>query len=254
VGKMSVGLQLYTLRDETAKDFAGTLKKVAEIGYEGVEFAGYGGLSSDQLSALLQQLQLKAIASHVGLARLTDHLEEEIDYNLAIGSRYIICPYIAAEDREEESQWRAIFERLEKIGQRCAERGIGFGYHNHEFELLQKVGDQRVLDAMMDSVAPDAVLLELDACWVYYGKQSPVDYIRKYAKRLPLLHLKDMRLTSEGTAQTVELGEGVVDLPAIIEASAQAGVEWLIVEQDKCENPPLASVATSWKWICQNYK
>jgi sugar phosphate isomerase/epimerase len=251
---MNVGLQLYTLRDETAKDFVGTLKKVAEIGYEGVEFAGYGGLSSDELSALLQQLQLKAIASHVSLDRLTNHLEQEIEFNLAIGSRYIICPYIAEEDRQEESQWRAIFESLEKIGQRCAERGIGFGYHNHEFELLQKVGDKLVLDAMMDSATPDAVLLELDACWVYYGKQSPVEYIRKYAGRLPLLHLKDMRLTSEGTAQTVELGQGIVDLPAIIDASAQAGVEWLIVEQDKCENPPLESIATSWNWVSQNYK
>jgi sugar phosphate isomerase/epimerase len=250
---MNIGLQLYTLRDETAQDFVGTLRKVAEIGYEGVEFAGYGGLTSAELSALLQQLNLKAIASHVSLARLTDDLEQEIDYNLAIGSRYIICPYIAEEDRREESQWRAVFGRLEKIGRRCAERGIGFGYHNHDFELLQKVEDKLVLDAMMDSASQDAVLLELDACWVYYAKQSPVDYIRKYAGRLPLLHLKDMRLTSEGTAQTVELGQGVVDLPAVINASAQAGVKWLIVEQDNCENPPLTSIAESWKWVQQNY-
>jgi sugar phosphate isomerase/epimerase len=254
VAKINIGLQLYTLREETDKDFIGTLQKVAAIGYEGVEFAGYGGLTADQLADLLQKLKLKAIASHVSLTQLTDHLEEEIAFNLAIGSRYIICPYVAEEDRQQESQWLAIFTRLENIGKRCAERGIGFAYHNHDFELQQKVKGTFVLDAMMESIPQTMLLMELDACWVHHAGLAPGNYISKYADRLPLVHLKDMRKLPNGDALTVELGQGEVDLAAIIEASVQAGVEWLVVEQDKCTNPPFESIETSWNWITTNYK
>jgi sugar phosphate isomerase/epimerase len=254
VGRMYIGLQLYTLRDETAKDFVGTLHKVAEIGYAGVEFAGYGGLSAAQLKELLEQLKLKAIASHVSLEQLTTHLEEEIDYNLTIGSRYIVCPYIAEADRQTEAQWLSIFSQLQEIGRRCAERGIGFAYHNHDFELLHKVNGVFVLDAMMKEVPQTALQMELDSCWVHHAGQSPQDYITRYAGRIPLLHLKDMQKLPNGGPLTVELGQGEVDLAAIIEASAQAGVEWLIVEQDKCTNPPFESIETSWKWVSKNYK
>jgi sugar phosphate isomerase/epimerase len=211
-------------------------------------------LTADQLAELLQKLKLKAIASHVSLAQLTDHLEEEIAYNLAIGSRYIICPYINEEDRQQESQWLAIFIQLENIGKRCAERGIGFAYHNHDFEIQQKVKGTLVLDAMMKTVPPTTLLMELDACWVHHAGLEPREYISKYADRLPLVHLKDMRKLPGGDALTVELGQGEVDLGAIIEASVQAGVEWLIVEQDKCSNPPFESIETSLNWITTNYK
>jgi sugar phosphate isomerase/epimerase len=253
MGKMNVGLQMYTLREETAQDFVGTLRKVAEIGYQGVEFAGYGGMNAQALAALLQELNLKAIASHVGLEQLTNHLEQEIDFNIAIGSRYIVCPYIAEEDRNDEAKWVSIFNQLEAIGRKCAERGIGFAYHNHEFELLQKVKGDFVLDAMMQSVPQEALLMELDSCWVHHAGQVPADYIARYSGRLPLLHLKDMRKLENGEALTVELGQGEVDLTAIIKASEQAGVEWLIVEQDKCTNPPLESIKESLNWVTKNY-
>jgi sugar phosphate isomerase/epimerase len=253
LSKMNIGLQMYTLREETAQDFVGTLRKVAEIGYQGVEFAGYGGMTADKLAALLQELNLKAIASHVSLAQLSTHLEEEIDFNLAIGSRYIICPYIAEEDRKEETQWLSIFTQLEAIGRKCFERGIGFAYHNHDFELLQKVKGALVLDAMMQAIPKDALLMELDSCWVYHAGQNPKAYIAQYAGRLPLLHLKDMRKLADGGALTVELGQGEVDLTSIIEASGHAGVEWLIVEQDKCSNPPLESIKESLNWLTKNY-
>src|SRR2546428_12049719 len=110
VRNVQFGLQLYTLRSETAIDFEGTLRKVAALGFEGVEFAGYGGLSSDRLSALLNELGLKAIGSHVSLERLTEHLDEEIAFNKAIGSKYIICPYLAPEQHADEQAWKYIFE------------------------------------------------------------------------------------------------------------------------------------------------
>jgi sugar phosphate isomerase/epimerase len=253
VARMNIGLQLYTLREEAAKDFVGTLRKVAEIGYEGVEFAGYGGLTADQLKELLEELKLKAIASHVSLLQLSTQLEQEIDFNLTIGSRYIVCPFVAEVDRQTEAQWQAIFTQLQAIGQRCAERGIGFAYHNHHFELLDKVDGAFVLDAMMNAVPKADLLMELDTCWVHHAGQVPVDYIAQYSGRIPLVHLKDMQKLPNREALTVELGQGEVDLAAIIAASAQANVEWLIIEQDKCTNPPFESITTSWNWVSKNY-
>ncbi|MEX2460571.1 MAG: sugar phosphate isomerase/epimerase [Paenibacillaceae bacterium] len=199
-------------------------------------------------------MNLIAIASHVSLDQLTNHLDEEIVFNLAIGSRYIVCPYVAEEDRQTEAQWLDIFTQLQAIGQKCAERGIGFAYHNHDFELLQKVNGKLALDAMMEKVPTAALLMELDTCWLHHAGQVPKDYIACYAGRIPLVHLKDMQVLPNGKALTVELGQGEVDLAAVISASAQANAEWLIVEQDNCTNPPFASIDTSWKWISQNYK
>jgi sugar phosphate isomerase/epimerase len=254
MNNVKIGLQLYTLRDETAVDFEGTLRKVAAIGYEGVEFAGYGGLSSDQLSALLQELGLKAIASHVSLERLISDLDSEIAYNKAIGSSYLICPYLGPEHRSNDEAWASIFKLLQEIGKKCAAQGIPLCYHNHEFELTEKMGGEPVLDAMFSAVGQDALLMELDTCWVNYAGYDPVAYMTAYAGRLPLLHIKDMVLGADGKAQTVELGNGIVDVQKVLQAVSRTKAEWLIIEQDSCLNPPFASIETSLQWLKEHWK
>lgn len=94
MSRMNIGLQLYTLRDATAQDFEGTLRKVAAMGYEGVEFAGYGDIKAEDMRDLLQELNLKAIGSHVGLHLLEGNLDEEIAYLQTIGAKYAICPWL----------------------------------------------------------------------------------------------------------------------------------------------------------------
>ncbi|MFC0215958.1 sugar phosphate isomerase/epimerase family protein [Paenibacillus chartarius] len=252
MAKMGIALQLYTLRNETATDFAGTLRRVAEIGYEGVEFAGYGGLAPQELKALLAELNLKAVGSHVSLARLKDNLDEEIEMNLAIGNKYVICPYLVEADRQEPGL-HATLEVFKEAAEKLAQHGIQFGYHNHAFELEEKVGDKLLFDHIFAELPADKAVVEMDVCWVTVGGQDPVAYIGKYAGRLPLLHLKDIRKDDEGKIQTVELGQGDVDLPAVIEAAGNAGTEWLVVEQDHCQNPPIESVTNSMGWLKQNY-
>lgn len=247
-----IGIQLYTIRGETSKDFVGALRKVAEAGFEGVEFAGYGGLEAERMKALLDELGLQAIGSHVGIDRLTRSLDEEIAYVKAIGGRYLICPHLGNEYRKDDETWRETFAKLESIGRRCAEQEIVFCYHNHDFELRERVGGQPALDAMAAAVPAQSLQFELDACWVHHAGCSPTGYIAKYKGRLPLVHFKDMRKTEEGKAQTVELGQGEVDLPAIEKAAAAAGVEWLIYEQDECQNPPFTAMANSMDWLKRN--
>ncbi|TNJ66662.1 sugar phosphate isomerase/epimerase [Paenibacillus hemerocallicola] len=247
-----VGVQLYTLRDETSKDFVGALRKVAEEGFAGVEFAGYGGLEAGKLKELLDELGLQAIGSHVGIGRLKDALDEEIAFNKTIGSSYIVCPGLGKEYRDSEEAWKATFKLLEEIGRKCAEQGIGFGYHNHAFELEEKVGGEWALDALFGSTSADTLKVELDSAWVHAAGLNSVGYIGRYAGRLPLVHFKDLRRGEDGKWQTVELGTGEVDLLAIAKAADEAGTEWLIYEQDQTQNPPFVALANSMKWIKEN--
>ncbi|GAA3401895.1 sugar phosphate isomerase/epimerase [Paenibacillus hodogayensis] len=247
-----VGIQLYTLREETSKDFVGALRKVAEAGFAGVEFAGYGGLEAGELKKLLDELGLKAIGSHVGIKRLEEALDEEIAFNKTIGSSYIVCPGLGKEYRDSEEAWRRTFGLLEDIGRKCAEQGIPFGYHNHAFELEENVGDQTALAALFDTVPAGTLKVELDSAWVYAAGHDPIATIGKYAGRIPLVHFKDLRRTEEGKWLTVELGTGSVDLKAIANAADEAGAEWLIYEQDLTQNPPFEAMANSIGWIKAN--
>lgn len=251
--RLGIGLQLYTLRDETAEDFRGTLRKVAELGYEGVEFAGYGDIPADEMKALLDELGLKAISSHVPLQAMRTDLQKEIDYLKTIGAEYIICPYLAPEDRPQGDGWKELFSFLQEAGAEARKQGLIFGYHNHDFEFQDQVGDLTAFDAMFAETTPEAVQVELDVCWVQFAGQDPIAYINKYAGRLPLLHLKDFSKDEQGQMVTLELSKGSVDLLAVIDTATDAGVKWLIVEQDFCQIPPLESVANSLNWLKHNY-
>ncbi|MFC4809118.1 sugar phosphate isomerase/epimerase family protein [Paenibacillus sp. GCM10023250] len=252
--KMKIGLQLYTLRDETAKDMKGTLRKVAAMGYEGVEFAGYGDIPAEEMRDLLKELNLVPFGSHVGLANLENKLDEEIAYLKTIGATYVVCPWISPDNvAQGESFWRALIDKFAGIGERLKQEGLQFAYHNHDFEFALKIDGEFVFDAMYTKLPADLLKVEMDIGWVQYSNQDPLAYIAKYAGRLPLLHLKDFRKGEPGKQiDTVELGRGDLALNDIIAAAAKADVEWIVVEQDTCANPPLESVQTSMDWLKAN--
>jgi len=251
--RMGIGLQLYTLREETAQDFAGTLRKVAELGYEGVEFAGYGGLTADEMKALLEETGLRAIGSHVGMDRLKADLQGEIDYLKVIGGKYMTCPWIAVEERGTTEIWEQHIAFLKEAGEKAREQGLIFGYHNHDFEFHLQLNNEFVFDAIYTAATPEQLQVEMDVCWVQYAGQDPLAYIAKYAGRLPLLHLKDFSKGEQGEMITRQLGLGEVNLNQVIAAASDAGVEWLIVEQDNCQIAPLESISNSLNWVKENY-
>ncbi|WP_339324216.1 sugar phosphate isomerase/epimerase family protein [Paenibacillus sp. FSL W8-0194] len=245
---LKLGLQLYTVREQMEQDFEGTLKKVAELGYQGVEFHTFFGRPASEVKALLDQYGLVALGTHTGYDRMLNALDEEIAYNKEVGNTRLIVPYLGAEDR----RWDEVFANLERIGQRCAEQQVTLLYHNHDFEFTEKIGDQTVFDAMYENVPESLLQIELDSCWVHFAGYDPVRYIESYAGRLPVVHWKDVRRQEDGSPLTVELGEGEVDLKAVAEAADKAGAEWIVVEQDFCQNPPLEAIAKSMEWI-KNY-
>jgi len=236
-----IGLQLYTLREEMAQDFSGVLEEVAQIGYQGVEFAGYGGYSAPELKDLLDDLDLEAVGSHVPLEDLREDLSEVLDFNRVIGNKNIVCPW--AELHEEEDFLQAA-EEFQEIGKRCRENGFRFCYHNHNHELV-KFDQGRGLDLLFQNTDPELLHAELDTFWIYYEKLDPVSYVRRYEDRTPLVHLKDM--DSMESKNFAPVGEGIIEFEPIIRAAEGTSVEWMIVEQDQTEGPALESVRKSFE-------
>lgn len=252
--KMGIGLQLYTVRENTEKDFLGTLKQIADMGYEGVEFAGYGDIPADQMRDALKQFGLTAIGSHVAVEKLESNLDEEIAYLKTIGAKHFTCPYLTEERIGSEENWKRLFDLLTHCGEQAAKHGLQFSYHNHDFEFEQKVNGNFAFDEMYRTVPSQLLKVEMDIGWVHYAGQDPVAYINKYGDRLPLLHIKDYRKNPEVShIDTVELGQGELPLQDILQAASDNQTEWLIVEQDHCERPALEAVQTSIEWLKQNY-
>ena len=235
---LPIALQLYTVRDETAKDFIGTLEKVAEIGYEGVEFAGFGDILASKMKEALEKLNLKAVGSHTSKELLFNKLDEVIEYNLAIGNPFVICPWDNYGSREE---WLNAAKLYNGIGKKLKQRGLQFLYHNHAHEF-GKFDGEYILDLIYRETDPQLVKAEIDTYWVHYAGVDPAGYVAKYGGRCPIVHLKDMNAEDKST---VEVGEGIIDIKSIIEASVKAGAEWLVVEQDSCARPSLESVKIS---------
>jgi sugar phosphate isomerase/epimerase len=245
-----VGIQLFTLREETAKDMAGVLRKVAELGFTGVEFAGYSDIPADEMNYMLKELDLTAIGSHVRYPLLVDNLEKEMDYICNIEGSYLVCPNIPVDDRKD---WDRHFTFFDRIAKSALARGIQFAYHNHQFEFENQYNGQEVFDALCDLLPSDLMKLEQDTAWVRYVKRDPAEYLGRFAGRTPLIHLKDFTYSENDGMNTLELGRGIVDLPSIIETAAETGVEWLIVEQDICINPAMECVETSVRWLRDHY-
>lgn len=241
-------VQLYTLRNETAADFAGTLKKVADLGFDAVEFAGFGDLNAEEVKSLIDELGLKAASSHIPLEELKHNLPQVIQDQKTIGSSYIVCPYI--ENRTEED-YLALIEDLKKIGDTCRKEGLTLCYHNHDFELEPLSDGRKALDVILEETDENQVKAEFDIYWLQKAGEQPSTWIDRYKGRTPLVHLKDMTLDEEQFF--AELGTGGVDLDTIFVLGEKAGVEYWVVEQDESRRTPLESLEISMNYLKEKF-
>lgn len=243
MSRIPIALQMYTLRDDAAKDFAGTMSKAAELGYEGVELAGTGGLSAADLKKLLDDLGLKIAGGHVGIAQMETELEAQMDYYNTLGSVFMTCPYLPEDRRKSADDYKKVGAFLSEVGAKTKACGIQLCYHNHAFEFDRFDGETG-FDLLFGAADPELVKVELDTYWVVHGGENVLDTIRRYAGRIPLVHLKDR--TAGDNPTFAEVGEGIMDFDAIFAACEESpGVEWYIVEQDTCQRPPIESVTIS---------
>ncbi|SDO19626.1 sugar phosphate isomerase/epimerase family protein [Alkalicoccus daliensis] len=245
--KIPAAIQLYSLREETEKDFAGTLKKVAALGYQGVEFAGYGGLQASELKKLLEETGLKPAGAHVPLEVLETDLDTVIAYQKEIGNQHIICPFLQEEDRVSKAKYEEIAEKLKHIAARVSEAGLTFSYHNHDFELEEKEGI-KPLELLLDV---ENVNAELDVYWLKKAGEQPTEWLKKYKNKTNLVHLKDM--TTDGEQFFAELGTGGIDVKEVIQICETIGVEWLVVEQDVSKIGAMKSAEVSINYLQKHY-
>ncbi|MFC1713733.1 sugar phosphate isomerase/epimerase family protein [Candidatus Poribacteria bacterium] len=236
MGKIPVALQLYTVRDACEKDFEGTLKQVADMGYAGVELAGTYGRSAEEVKQLLDELGLPCVGSHTG----DRELDEVVAFHKALDCKYVGWPVFPGGLPDTEEGVRAAIERLNARGADYKKHGLHLYYHNHSGEF-QTINGKAILDWFYENTDPDLVRAQYDVCWIYNADVDPAAYMRKYPGRCQLLHLKDMKADETLT----EVGNGVVDFDTIFAASEVAGVEWYIVEQDRWERPSIDSARIS---------
>ncbi|MBR2263973.1 MAG: sugar phosphate isomerase/epimerase [Firmicutes bacterium] len=177
-------IQTYSVIRDYMQDFRGTMKRIAEVGYDGVEFAaGYGGLTPAELKTFLDDIGLKAISTHVGL----DKALENIEFMTAVGAQYLICPSAHMPDKESTL---AVARKLNEIGAQCKAAGLKFGYHNHTQEFNEFDG-KYCLDILMENTDPESVIMELDVGWASCAGINVIDYINKHAGRVELIHAKE---------------------------------------------------------------
>lgn len=242
----NIALQLYSIKELTSVDFLGTLKKVADTGYDGVEFAGYFGVSSKELKKALDDYGLQAAGSHIGIAELQLQLNQMIEYSLELNSPYMICPGLPEEMRDSADSYKRTAELLDRIGERCKEQGIRLGYHNHAVEFLQFDGEYG-LDLLINHTQPQHLFVELDTYWVEHAGLRSVDFIHKYKGRCSILHMKDMKSLQDKT--NTEVGSGIMDFQAIAAAAKAHGMEWYTVEQEAFDIPQLESIEKSLRYL-----
>ncbi len=248
---MKIGLQVYSIRDDAASDFAAAMKKVKAMGYDGVELAGTYGLSAEDIRRTLEEVGLEVISAHIPLDDMEKDPEGVFAFYQKIGCRFAAVPWLAEERRPGTPRFEETVETVRRVGAVARMYGIQLLYHNHDFEFV-KVDGEYALDMLYRVVEPEYLATEIDTCWVNVAGENPAAYVKKYAGRAPIVHLKDFYMEDgadkDGMYELIGVekkanarasfefrcvGHGKQFFPAIIEAAEAAGAEWLIVEQDR---------------------
>lgn len=252
VQNLLVALQLYTVREDMEKDFYGTLCKVKELGYDGVEFAGLCGHAPAEVREMLEKIGLTPVSAHVPIDELLTDIPKVVGDYKEIGCRYIAIPWLDEERRPGHPGYADTLKQIQMIADEAEKQGVTLLYHNHDFEFVKVDGGEYALDVMYQNIP--ALQTELDTCWVNIGGEVPAEYVRKYAGRAPVVHLKDFFLggkkpekmyelvgcdeeetetKEEGSFEFRPVGYGMQNFPEILKACHDAKAIWVVVEQDE---------------------
>lgn len=253
----TVGVQLYTLRNIINEKPLEVLQALERIGFRECEVI-QGNM--DKIWDSLRQTRLKPVSLHLDTAMFTRDeakLPAALEDAKKRGFSYVVCPYIAPQDRGGVDVIKRLAETLNKAGKVCAESGLKLAYHNHAFEF-EPAGDGTLLDVLMSASDPELVTLELDIMWSRVAGVDPVSVLQKYGRRVTLMHLKNV---SRGVGPQFnekvprdafrEVGDGAVDIPAVLRAAAKARVQHYFVEQDQTPGNPLDSLQKSYRYLEQ---
>jgi len=251
--KKDIYLQLYSLREDIKADYAATIAKAAEMGYTGVEAAGYNdgtfyGISPAEFKKSIEDAGMEVLSSHAGKpladpAADTNWEETWAWWDSAIqahkeaGMKYLVVAWIPTPKTLADLQ--AYCDYFNQIGEKCNAAGIKFGYHNHKFEFTEVEGEL-MYDYMLNNTDPAKVFFQMDVYWVGEGGKNPVDYFNNYPGRFELLHIKD----------ELELGKsGKVDFEGIFNNVEKSGARYMIVEVERYTGTPVEGVQESYDYL-----
>ncbi len=244
-----VGLQLYSIREEMRKDPLGSLKQVAEMGYEYVEHASYRdrkfyGHEPAEFRKILDDLGLKMISGHTVIG--PQHwIEEKQDFSdswkwtvedaAVLGQEYVVSPSMDNSMRRKYDDFMSYMDVFNKCGDLCKANGMKFGYHNHDFEFSEELNDKKLFDIMMTSLDPEQVVIQLDIGNMYNGGAVALEVINQYPGRFENLHVKDEIKAERGRQQyeSCIIGEGIVEVKEVLDLATRiGGTEVYIIEQE----------------------
>ncbi|MCC7208973.1 MAG: sugar phosphate isomerase/epimerase [Anaerolineae bacterium] len=239
-----IAVQLYSLREALAQDFEGVIRQLADMGYAGVEPFGLPDAIPPQAPALFKSLGLQVVASHSGLP-LGDQRSAVLDAAAALGLKYLICPWMDPNVHFASlDAIKRLCDTLNEASAAAKAAGLTMGYHNHHFEF-EPVEGQMPYQVMLRQCAPD-VIFEIDTYWVKTAGHDPAAVVKEFGARAPLLHIKDGPCVHG--EPMVAVGEGVVDVPAVIQAG-EGHTEWLVVELDRCATDMTEAVRKSYAYL-----
>lgn len=237
-----LSLQLYTLRDQVQGDFPATLRQVAEIGYQAVEFAGLHGHAPAEVAQIVKDLGLKVSSSHVGLPT-SESIRQIADEAKTLGNMRLVSGF-GPDDFKTLDDCKRTAGKFQAAAELAKGEGLTFGIHNHWWEF-ETVDGRLVYDIVLEE-APDA-FGELDVYWAAYAGEPPAEVVAKHKSRLPLLHIKDGSLEKDSAMMAV--GSGKVDIAGAIGAADPNVLKWLIVELDRCDTDMWEAVRQSYTYL-----
>lgn len=245
----TIGIQLYSLRKMIKTDFLGTLKMLSETGYNAVEAAGYSarqfyGYDPAEYKKICEDLGLNPLSTHTGL--FGNDAGYAIEDALKGGMQYIVIPGIPEEKRRTADSFKKLADEFNTIGEKCRNMGVKMGYHNHAFEF-GKMDDQVPYDILLENTDPSLCFMQADFYWMVYGGADPLDYFTRFPGRFELWHVKDMK-DAESRIST-EIGNGIIDFPALFNEREKAGMKYYFLEQEEFEIDPEKSIAISLNYL-----
>ena len=257
---LPIGLQLYSVREMLAKDYEGTLRQIAALGYKEVEAAGFYDHSPQAVKQALDAANLKLIGAHYNYTILSKSLDETIAFNQQLGSTYIICSFPGFRDPSRlndnsfANQVRSFTlddyhfnaAQFNIIGAKVAKAGMKFGYHNHTMEFAPQNGVVP-FEELLRLTDPALVTFEMDCGWVMVGGGDPASYLHRYPSRISMLHVKDFKHTDAPASVAAppppaELGRGTMDYAPIFAAAKRSNIKHSFVEQEGFDMPPLEAL------------
>ena len=242
----TIGLQLYTVRDIFAKDPVGTLEKIAHVGYREVEFGGggYDAMDHGMLRRTMDRLGLRSPSIHVGYDNLLQHFDQSVTMAKTLGADTIVLPYMTDEHRSEQG-WQAALPNFNRFAADLKKAGLGFAYHNHDFEFTNRPGGTSLYDRFLNETDPEWVKIELDLYWAAHAGENPAALIDRLSGRIYAYHVKDMRADRSMTA----VGKGTIDFGALFKLKGSAGVRHFYVENDEAPAPYIPDITTSFETL-----